>query len=229
MTPTPNDPCHTSIERHPAYATIGASRVSSGHGIQLFGSDFAHQHFITIKIRTAELMRGSSEDRIHGDVGSIISVALSESQWAQFVSSLNVGTGVPCTLERLQDEMIPGIERKVERKRQFESELHARLEGVRESIREAEDMVKALPVSQKKKDEILHQLRVAGGNMEPNLKFTADQFGEYMEDVVTKAKAEIHAYAAHIMPPADRTLTAGEPRMPVRMLEEPATDAEVIE
>jgi len=85
-----------AVEQHPAYAQIGANRVSGG--AYLYGSDFKHQHYITIQIHDSELHRQLSGDRAHSK-RRLIEIAMSEAQWATFVSSLNQGGGVQCTLE----------------------------------------------------------------------------------------------------------------------------------
>lgn len=80
-------------EYHPAYAMIGAARVTTmtaGGGARLFGSDFRHQAYVTVTIRTASLSRTAQAEYIHGET-ELIEVALSEAQWATFVSSMNVG------------------------------------------------------------------------------------------------------------------------------------------
>ncbi|KKL96942.1 hypothetical protein LCGC14_1839510, partial [marine sediment metagenome] len=90
---TKDDPINDTVERHPAYAQIGAMRVSGSHGAYLYGSDFRHQHYIMIQIHDSVLHRSLSGDRAHSGK-RLIEVALSEAQWATFVSSLNQGSGV---------------------------------------------------------------------------------------------------------------------------------------
>src|SRR3954470_19367469 len=85
------------IEKHPAYGQIAASRVTSGGGATLYGSDFKHSNFITIRVHASEQHRSLSHDW-HYARDMLCEVALSEAQWATFVSSLNAGMGVPCTL-----------------------------------------------------------------------------------------------------------------------------------
>jgi hypothetical protein len=75
---------------HPAFGQIGASRVS-GH-IQLYDSDFHHNAYMTISIRRSELHRSLNRDWHYGR-DELIEVALSEAQWATFVSAPNIGSG----------------------------------------------------------------------------------------------------------------------------------------
>jgi len=42
-------------ERHPAYAQISAARVSGT--AYLYGSDFVHHHYVTLKIARSERVR----------------------------------------------------------------------------------------------------------------------------------------------------------------------------
>jgi len=225
-----DDRLSDSVERHPAYGQIGASRCSGN--AQLYGSDFEHNHYMTVRIYKSELHRSLSNDRPHAR-DEVIEVAMSESQWASFVSSANVGHGVPCTIGRLNSRMIPGIQREVTRRTQFQQELNRRLEETKAHIRSIVALVNALPCSQKKRDEVKHLLDVALNNLGPNLQFTADQFGEYMEETTERARMEINAYAQQMLQrfadDSARALPDGVPS-PIRMLEGSiAVDADIIE
>ena len=88
-----------TVESHPAYAQISASRVSGQ--TNLYGSDFSHQNYVTISIHASELHRSLSRDWAFSR-REYIEVAMSESQWAAFVSSMNVGCGIQCTLSHLE-------------------------------------------------------------------------------------------------------------------------------
>jgi len=98
---------HGKSYEHPAFGQIRASRVS-GHAV-LYGSDFVHQGFVTITISTSQLQRTLAREWYFGK-SEVIEVALSEAQWATFVSSMNMGSGVPCTIERQAGVgLIPGL------------------------------------------------------------------------------------------------------------------------
>src|SRR5687767_12050919 len=85
-----------TTESHPAYGQISASRVSGS--INLYGSDFRHNHYVIVSIHRSVLDRDLSHDWPFPRQ-EIIEVALSESQWAHFVSSLNAGSGAQCTIQ----------------------------------------------------------------------------------------------------------------------------------
>ena len=179
-------------ETHPAYAMIGASRVQ-GTGVKLFNSEFKHQHFVTISIRGAEVKRDLSKDHVYSGK-EYIEVALSESQWAAFVSSMNCGDGVPCTLERRNGEMIPGIEGQTESKTEFKKELAETMKVAVDALAELKDKINEAKLSGKAKDELLASLNKAHMNVTSNLQFVSNQFGEHIEVTLDKAKTEVGAY-----------------------------------
>lgn len=106
--PVVTDKGDEEIITHPAFAQISASRVSGG--TYLYGSDFQHHNYVTISIKLSEShqRKGSGRDWAFGRE-EILEVALSEAQWATFVSTMNVGDGVQCTLSRKNGSFVPGL------------------------------------------------------------------------------------------------------------------------
>lgn len=174
-------------ETHPAYATIGVSRVSGN--ATLFGSDFQHQHYMTIRIYEADLRRSLSGDHTFGN-REYIEVALSESQWATFVSTPNVGNGVPCTLAYRAsggDGHVPGIiPAATGRRDQFRGEVEDHIADAIASLRE---IAETAP-TKKLRDKAEHAIRQLSGN----LNFVVERFDEHAEETVEKAKTEVVAY-----------------------------------
>ena len=179
-------------ETHPAYAVIGASRVSST-GTRLFNSEFKHGHYVTISIRAANMNRDLSRDWVHGGK-EYIEVALSESQWAAFVSSMNCGDGVPCTLGRRNGEMIPGIEGEPETKTTFKKEMTETLKVVTDALTELKKKITETKLSGKAQQDLLDTLYKAQMNLQSNLPFVSNSFSEHIETTLDKAKIEVGAY-----------------------------------
>jgi len=188
-----SSPTHDTVETHPAYGMIGASRVS-GQAI-LNGSDFVHQHFVTIRVRHSSLHRGHSRDSHYGG-NEIVEVALSEAQWAAFVSSMNVGDGVPCTIESIQGQEVPGIPRVKNRREQFTGEHDAAMAGALEHLDRATAILakgrgKMTAADFESLKSALHMGRMG---IDENKSFIADQFSEHMEKTTERAKIEVNAY-----------------------------------
>ena len=202
-------PVGDTVENHPAYAQIGASRVS-GH-TYLYGSDFQHHHYMTISIIRSELHRGLSNDWAHARE-EYIQVALSEAQWAAFVSSPNAGMGVQCTLQHKDMQSIPQLPATKDRQAQFDNEMRVNVKEAREHIAAVKKMIEESKLPMKAKESILSQLGMADRDISSSTVFIAEQFGEHMETTVERAKAEIHGHMQNVVTRAGlKALSADNP------------------
>lgn len=184
-----------SVTTHPAYAQIGASRVS-GHA-NLYDSDFSHQNFITITIRRSEKYRSLNRDW-HFGRNELIEVMLSEAQWATFVSTPNVGSGVPCTLNHIAGEAVPQLPNAPDTRSLFKTEMK---EMVAELQSDLSNLAKELdgPLGKKKVDELRKSLELLSGRLTGSTGFVADQFDEHIEHTIEKAKIEVNAYVTNLV------------------------------
>jgi hypothetical protein len=180
------------VYKHPAFAQIVANRVQGQ--TTLYGSDFIHHNFVAIEISVSDLHRDLSRDW-HLSGRTLIRVAVSESHWATFVSAMNIGGGVPCTLQRLQGEMIPDIPERTQDSA-FKNEIRgsvansvAKLKALKSRI---QDMVGGLPKA--KQAVLIADIDRAIQDIEQNLPFVADSFDEHVEHKLENAKHELHGY-----------------------------------
>ena len=223
-------PCVSSIadarETHPAYAMIGASRVSANPGNFLAGSDFRHGHYVIIRISEGEIVRDGALDHAFGDTRRYIEVALSEAQWATFVSTLNMGCGTPCTLQWRDGVAIPEIDRSDDAKRtdRFKDELADRLGLVETALTTLEQQIKKSPLSEVKRKELISTLTTARNNLTPNLGWVAKIFGEHVEETIEKAKIEVTAYMSSVLARAGLKSLGAE--APISMLDGRKDDAD---
>lgn len=176
-----------SVERHPAYAQIGASRVSGNSC--LYGSDFRHHHYITISIHASALNRGLNRDWPFARE-EYIEVALSEAQWATFVSAMNIGQGVQCTLTRRNGALIPPIAEPPQRRQQFKQEMAGHMKDIRQAAARLKGLIEKGGGKAAMREEIDKLMRELG----PNLEFVASQFSEHVENTAEAGKAEVAAF-----------------------------------
>lgn len=178
-------------EEHPAWAMIGASRVQNGPpGAVLFDSDIRHGHTIMVRISTASRRRDLNQDYLHSEK-EFIEIEMSEAQWASFVSSMNVGNGVPCTVRRREGEWtVPGMPYEP-RLQESMNETRQAADKVVEEIREAFEAFEA-----KRNAANLRTLKYAIENATPNVLFAAKSLTKHAENVVQRARADIEAMVA---------------------------------
>lgn len=183
---------------HPAFGQISASRVTGSR--VLYGSDFVHQHFISITIRKSTLCRNLSRDwHFAGD--EVIEVHLSEAQWATLVSSLNVGMGVPCTINHVDRVSQPDFPLR-KQEDVVKQELHRTLDSVVADLEAAVVDIEGelgSSISGKKREAILKHLKAAQRKVGDHLPWAAKSFSEAMETTVERAKVEVNAYMQQLL------------------------------
>lgn len=178
---------------HPAYGGIVAHRVSGYRS--LYGSDFKHQHFMRVSIKRSEHIRGLSHDWYHGDMQSLIEVDMTESQWAEFISAPNIGTGVPCTIDNFNGEQMPLLPDPGDKREVFTNEARRRLDDGMNELAEIKRMLATQPgISKTAMRAITSKIETAERQLGPNIDYVAKQFAEHVETTVSKAKQEIHGH-----------------------------------
>jgi hypothetical protein len=186
--PIPPTVTEHGTEKHPAWVLVGVSRVTtSPPGAVLFDSDIRHQHSIVVRVQEAERSRNLHRDWLSARK-PVLEFQMSEAQWASFVSSVNVGDGVPATLRlRPENRDVPGVE--------YEPRLRESMNEVRTAADDAFAEVKAAfeAYEQKKNAANLRNLKYAIQNAPSNIAFVSKSLGEHAENVVQRARADVEA------------------------------------
>ena len=110
--------CYTSsmeLERakHPSYGQLSITRVNSSHHQTLYGSPIKHDSFISMRLHESEVYRENGVERHHAGT-CLVEVNMSEAQFAQLITTLNIGGGTPVTISRIDGKNIdrpPGSQR----------------------------------------------------------------------------------------------------------------------
>jgi hypothetical protein len=186
----------TTEETHPAGALIQISRCSGK--AHLFGSDFDHQHYITLKITPATTHRSLARTWYMGKLKPYVEVAMSAAQFAEAITTLNVGMGVPCTMRHLQGhEKFPDIE-PISQRPTFEAEGGQAISDSVSAIDEALVALDDAKLSARSKSDIAGKLNKAKARLKDRLPFLVEAYKEHLDDVEQQAKTEIAAYADHV-------------------------------
>lgn len=183
---------------HPSYGTLLFSRKSSGGKTPLFGSSIQHRDTICMTLHHASIERGLNRDWIHGDK-VIAEVEMSYSQFAEAITSMNIGTGVPVTVRWTEkDGKIPPCD-FVSKREQFEDEFKTQRKNAtrvsEELIQEVTELFNQKGTLKKAdKEEILRKLNKLKMDIGINTDFIVNQFNEQMDKTVMEAKGEIEAF-----------------------------------
>jgi hypothetical protein len=183
---------------HPAWGMVQVSRVSGL--VDLFGSALQHHHFVRLSIGSArKVVSDSGEDRHSGSIrGEIVEVLLSEAQWAQLLSSMNMGGGVPCTLNYISGERLPEmppsamVDQYHDAAKQQTQEIGQELLDLQKAI--AERFADKKPLTIKEKEDLLGRVNSTVRALVDRLPFIQSMMQEALEKQVAAAKTEIDSF-----------------------------------
>lgn len=182
---------------HPSYGTLAFSRKTGGL-TPLFGSSIEHRDTISMKLYHANITRGLHNDSIFGDK-VIAEVEMSYSQFAEAITSMNMGTGVPVTIRWTEkDGCIPPCD-FVSKREQFVNEFKEKrkkaTEDSKQLIKDVTDLFnQKKTLTKADKDIILNKLLHLDMDIGSNMDFIADQFNKQMDKTVMEAKGEIESF-----------------------------------
>ena len=192
------------ILKHPSYGMAQISRVTGGNS-RLFGSALeGHNHRIMLRISEAEM---HIDHDLHMErpysKGQIVEVALSAAQFAELITTMNSGSGVPCTIMRRMG--VGAIEEPPEvpvESANVRNDFAAKMAAIRPDLRtRVDEILGMLPSSLNKGTR--RNIEIALGNLAErvasNADLALDQFYEATERVTTSAKAEIDAVVTHVV------------------------------
>ena len=194
-------------KQHPSYGMIRLSRSSiGGGGTALFGSSIMHNDVIRLSISKGIMEREGSEDRFFARESmkdQIVEVEMSYTQFAEAITSLNMGEGVPVTIIRINGDYVekcPYSDRiKVMRKEINEatqdmvSELESRCEEIEKLLNEKRVL------SKEDRSSIVSALKNVRKELRTNIPYLQEIFSEQMDKTVTEAKGEFEAYLQNKM------------------------------
>lgn len=203
-----------TVKTHPAYGMASFSRVSGGSG-DLFGSELQHNHFIRFTLGPGESVWRLSETVYHGHLSPRhVEIDFSAAQFAELITSMNVGMGVPCTIRTLNNEPLPGIVDTDNLHEQIKDDIATKTSGIVDTARELEKQLAAMLADSKvpkAKQEALRALAATiTRELGANLPFVLDQYQEAAEKVKAKVAAEVDAMVTSMVQRAGIAALKGE-------------------
>ena len=190
------DSLHSEPETHESFDLLSLSRC---HGTprSLFGSTIKHGDTITLSISEGKLYRDFQRNRYHNGQG-FIEVEMSQSQFAEAITTLNVGCGVPVTIRHVAGKRMeepPAVDFKERAKNELNSEMGELAERIDELSKDAKEILtrKGSPIKADEKEKLLKDLMFLVQEVRSNIPFAHECFQEAVEETVTHAKAEVDA------------------------------------
>lgn len=184
--------------KHPSYANLYIGRSQCSGQQALFGSSIKHHDIITLRISPAYMDRDLNYDRYYAENHPYIEINMSQSQFAQAITSLNMGAGVPVTLRQINGEYIepcPFVDKREQFSNEFREDMNELTKKIKETTKAVEDLIQNKRTFTKAdKEQILSTLHSVSQQLSSNYPYMFSMFNEQMDKTVTEAKAEIESH-----------------------------------
>lgn len=194
---------NAKIYEHESYGLVQFSRRQGNP--RLFGSALDnHQQYVTLSVRRAELIREGTHDRYHGSIrGDLIEVDMSSAQFAELLTTMNVGMGVPCTVTYLNGTQMappPDLASLTDNIRSnFREEMEKLAVEVREGLGAVREVLNKKSLTNADRVTILKYVERVARQFDDHAPFAMDMFREATEQLVTAAKTEADAWMTGVI------------------------------
>ena len=183
---------------HPAYGIASFHRICGNAG-NLFGSSVDCDHYVEMEISSGVEIESDSYHSYLPTGKPHIRVAFSPAQFAELITSMNIGFGVPCTIKEIAGERIDRIPDEIhvnELDRQKDN-FKQQMKELSENLHKAQNRIKellSLPrLTKEQKDELRNVLYKGIQDIDSNIPFYMELFDEATDNIIQEAKAEIDA------------------------------------
>jgi len=180
-------------ESHPSYALAGFSRVTGS--MPLFQSHVQCQSMVMLRIAPAEVEHHLGRDWVHRSGKQYIEVAFSPAQFAQLLTTMNVGDGVPCTIIRYEgkgvEEPPSQVPEATKVRETFKKDIEQLIANLGKICDEQEEILSKPRINKADKEALRDITYRTYRWISDSAPFLAECFGENIGKVVTQAKAEI--------------------------------------
>ena len=169
---------------------IQINRSYGGRNV-LFGSNIPHDTCMKLTISQAYISRSFNENHYY-PTNKIIEIELSPSQYAEMITNLNHGVGVPFTITKFMEERIPNNLSLNDELETVKSEYSESVDKIMDEIR---DTIYEIPdekaMSPKKIKDLKHELANMLYRLTQEAPFMKERFDETLDKIFVEAKASI--------------------------------------
>lgn len=181
-------------EKHKSWGMVGFYH-NFGSGRELFGSDVTNHNTIRLTVKHAVKHRELGRDWTMGD-DIICEVELSALQFAELLTNMDMGDGVPCTIKYTREDGYVDYKSEKSKIEVIQEERSAEIDeassNLQEVISELTELISNKKIPKTVGSELLHKLKCATSNLEgSNYEFYKKQAFNEVEKMVVEAKSQI--------------------------------------
>lgn len=187
------------ISKHPSFGQIRFSHIN-GHA-NFYGSELEQTHYITMEVVESEVHRDLSQEWYFGHGVPLISIRMTGNQFSEMITSMNMGSGIPCTIEMINGKKVDPLPVQESRKefmhKKFKDRMKMFADTIREKQQRAKELIKKKTLSKADIHELDHTLNWLTTEIESNIPFFAQCFQETADEIVKEAKTEVENAILH--------------------------------
>ncbi len=211
-----------SQDTHESYGLISFSRRTIHPPQPMFGSQIRTGNPIGMTVKNAVVEHDGDRQWFFSQ-GTILEIEMTPAQFADAITSLNIGEGVPCTIRYIRHE-------GQKKPPPYEGKIETHHKGMKEQIGKTMDkaknyQVKAEKILNKKGALTIKERKELTGYMISmmqevceNLPFIAGQLAKVMDETKSQAKAEIEAFVIAATSPnmsQTKIINTGNPQIDI--------------
>lgn len=188
---------HDMLHTHPSFGIVRVTHPSGG-GRHLYGSELKHNNTVSLEFSLSDERVGLGTSWVRENE-VILSVEMSESQWAAMVAS-QAGRPTQVTIRHYRDGnmlRVPYIQNKPTRTEKSRQDYYNRIQAQQKAGQDLIEQLRYLAAKGKaNKGElqaILGEALNAYTGAASSAKFQIESFDEEMEAVVESSKTEVEA------------------------------------
>jgi ElaB/YqjD/DUF883 family membrane-anchored ribosome-binding protein len=185
------------IFKHESFGQLAFHRIHVGGGKALYGSTLIHSEVIRMTLTRSQQSRSLHENR-YFPREILFEVDLSPLQFAELITKMNVGSGIPVTLYRIMGKQLNQCLPKDERvlfTEEFQQRINKVTAAAQTLIEKADELLsQKTPLKASEKSELKNLLATIQMELKSNMQFTSTMFQETVEQAVSDGKQEIETF-----------------------------------
>lgn len=209
-------------EKHESFGMAGFFRTTCNPSQALFGSSIKHSNLISFRVYHASVDRHLEQDWFHADGRTpIVEIEMSQTQFAEMITSMNMGDGVPVTIRSIDGNMMQRCEftnKRAQHANDFRETMELFEESVKDSSNKLLAMINKLP--KKDQDAAKSMLQQIVQEIGSNIPFYEKQFQRQMDKTVMEAKGEVESFVQNKITSAGLKALQTDSELPTIKIEE---------
>jgi len=183
-------------KQHDSQIQVRFNRINSRGSDQFYGSDILCNSYMELIICKSKYERSHGGDSFFGGK-HLLRCKMTNNQFAELITSLNFGSGIPATLEEINQRDLPTFIKQppfIDKIALIQSELGDDVQECQDDVDKLKKYIDDMKISKKAKFEIGLMIERIESMHKSNIAFYVSQAKKSVDKMVTSAKSNIESY-----------------------------------